>query len=115
MPGFLDAPLVGAAEAAIWIVVEHARVRQFARQHFHNFAGAIRAAVVDENDLVGIDESVHGGMDLTNNLFDDLLFVKRQYDEADALRNFLVLGHLYYRLAAVSHATTFLLHSTTQV
>jgi hypothetical protein len=54
-------------------------------------------------------------MDLTNNLFNDLLFVKRQYDEADALRNFLVLGHLYYRLAAVSHAATFLLHSTTQV
>ena len=77
--------------------MQHANIRQFAPQRVHDFASAVRAAVVDEDDLVRIDEIVDRSVDLSNDLFDDLLFVERQHDEADAVRNFLVLRHLYYR------------------
>src|SRR5262245_39455863 len=36
-------------------------------------------------------------MNLTNDLLDNLLLVKCEYNDADAVRNSLTLGHLHYR------------------
>ena len=57
---------------------------EFTGERLHDFTGAIRAPVIDQNDLIRLDAPVDIRMDLANDVVDNFLFVEGGYDKADA-------------------------------